>query len=150
MYAQREPRNQHDSGKLPVHQRQGLRTPFVDNRPLATAHQALISVAQRAPVVQLATRVSSAVVFPGGADRLLQLIRQWGPPNGTTVLVTQTDHVGGSYTVRFTNTNGPAISLETANLWVQAGIDHDVHDNDASSDEGNSSDGDTSSSDDDH
>lgn len=149
MHAQREPQNQHDSGKLPVHQRQGLRTPFVDNRPLASAHQALVSVAQRASVVQLATRLSAPVLFNGGAFRLLQLIQQWGPPNGTHVQVIPTDNVGGSYRVRFSNQNGPAISLQTANQWVQAGIAH-ADDNDASSDEGSSSDSDTSSSDDDH
>lgn len=90
-------------------------------------------VAQRAPaVIQLATRLSSPVHFVGSAYELEQLVRQWGPPNGTTVLVMQTDYVGHMYTVRFTNNNGPAISLATANGWVQAGINH-YGDSDSSS-----------------
>ncbi len=79
---------------------------------------------QNKSVMQLATRLSSPVVFAGSAYQLEQLILQWGPPAGTRVAASQTDFVGHSYRVRFTNNNGPAISLTQANQWVQNGIAH--------------------------
>jgi hypothetical protein len=104
---------------------------FVDNRPLSSAYQLLSSigqqptvVAQRMLVAQLATRKSSAVRFNGSAFQLRNLILQWGPPNGTQVLVEATDYVGGMYTVRFTNNGGPPIKKNQADDWVQQGIAH--------------------------
>jgi len=81
-------------------------------------------VAQRMEVLQLATRRSRPVRFNGSGFQLEQLILRWGAPAGTQVVATQTDFVGGMYTVRFTNRNGPAISIDTADAWVQAGIAH--------------------------
>jgi len=113
---------------------------FVDNR--SSTLQNSSDILQRISVLQLATRQSSPVRFDGTAYQLEQLIRQWGPPNGTQVVVTQTDFVGGMFRVRFTNTNGPAISLETADGWVQAGISHAEEDSDSeSSDNSSGSDG---------
>lgn len=123
---------------------------FVDNRKPSTISLNTLSptlqnssdILQRVSVLQLATRQSSPVRFNGTAYQLEQLIRRWGPPSGTQVVVTQTDFVGGMFRVRFTNNNGPAISLETADGWVDAGISHADEDSDSeSSDNSSESDG---------
>ncbi len=74
-------------------------------------------ILQRKEVIQMATRLVRGVIFNGYGSRLRELLLGI-VPSGTNVTVTQTDHVGGSYNVRFTNSRGPAISLATARGWI--------------------------------
>ncbi|MBC8754333.1 hypothetical protein H2O64_06600 [Kordia sp. YSTF-M3] len=81
-------------------------------------------IVQRMEVAQLATRRVRNVRFNGFSETLRQLLLRWAVPNGTRIQIEQTDHVGGSFNVRFTNTNGPAISIATARGWIQTAINH--------------------------
>ncbi|MEM6719518.1 MAG: hypothetical protein AAF611_09400 [Bacteroidota bacterium] len=96
------------------------------------------SIIQKMQVIQLATRLVRNVIFNGYSETLRQLLLQWAVPNGTRVQIQQTDHVGGAFDVRFTNTNGPAISIDTARGWIQTAISH--HQESSSEDESSSGD----------
>ncbi len=105
-----------------AHQQKG--TALTDNR----MHSSII---QKMSVIQLATRQVRNVIFNGSSEELRQLLLRWAVPHGTRIQIQQTDHVGGSFNVRFTNRNGPAISIRTARGWIQTAKNH--HHDDSSS-----------------
>lgn len=97
------------------------------------------SIIQKMEVAQLATRQVRNVVFNGHSYVLRGLLLRWAVPNGTNIQIQQTDHVGGSFNVRFTNRNGPAISIATARGWIQTAKNH--HQVESSSEESSSDSG---------
>jgi hypothetical protein len=90
-------------------------------------------IVQKMEVAQLATRKVKNVRFNGYSEALRQLLLRWAVPNGTRIDIQQTDNVGGSFNVKFTNSNGPAITTAKAKGWIQTAINH--HQVDSSSEE---------------